>query len=94
MLPRRHFSTASSKTTDDIIRTRDAFNTKVIDNNDVAGAAVVKEVLDTQVSLGLRTAEAETDIDSIELRVAALEAGISEPIGTYTEFETEFNLHK
>ena len=80
MLPRRHSKTTSSTTTTDIVRTRDLFNTKLLDANDVAGAAVVKSVIDTQ--------------HIIESRLDVLEANNSSTIGTYTEFETEFNLNK
>jgi len=80
MLPRRHFKTASSTVTTDIVRTRDLFNTKILDDNDVAGATVVKSVIDTQ--------------HTIESRLDVLEANNSSTIGTYTEFETEFNLNK
>ena len=80
MLPRRHFSTASANTTTDIVRTRDAFNTRIIDSNDVAGAAAVKTVIDMQTAF--------------EDRISLLEAntsGSSIDIGTYDEFNAAFN---
>ena len=80
MLPRRHFNTASTSTTTDIIRTRDLFNTKVIDANDVAGAAVVKSVIDVQAGL--------------ESRILLLESGSTTSIGTFEEFEIAFDLSK
>lgn len=94
MLPRRHFYTESSKTTNDIIRTRDAFNQQILDENDVAGAEVVKDVLDTQVNLGLRTSEVETDISLLETQILTLQDNLYKYIGEYEEFEIEFNLYK
>lgn len=79
MLPRRHFATASSNTTDDIVRTRDAFNTKLIDNNDVAGAEVVREIINTQ--------------DTIEAQVNT-NSGILETIGSLEDFISTFNESK
>lgn len=82
MLPRRYSATVASEVTDDIIRDRDRFKTKVIDNNDVAGAQVVKENI--------------LKIEALENRVLTLEtSGASTVnIGSIVEFDTAFISNK
>jgi uncharacterized protein YlxW (UPF0749 family) len=79
MLPRRYFGTASTHSTDDIVRTRDAFNTKLIDANDVAGAEAVKDIINMQ--------------DELSERITS-NTGILDVIGTYDEFEVSFDAAK
>jgi hypothetical protein len=83
MLPRRYFSTSSADSTSNIIRNRDKFNTKIIDSNDVAGASVVKDVINTQ--------------DGIITRLDFLESaagGSTTDIGTVEEFELAVDDNK
>ena len=91
-LPRRHFGTASSSTTTDIIRTRDAYNTTLLDSNDVAGASTVKEVITRQDLLTTKSTDNESAITSLLSRVSNLENSPSVEIGTAEEFAEALDI--
>lgn len=80
MLPRRYFNTQSNNDTDNIVRARDSFKTKVLDDNDVASAYVVKENI--------------IKLEDLETRIEVLESAGSVGTGTLEEFDTYFTLSK
>lgn len=81
-LPRRYFSTASSHTTEDILRSTEDLLSRAIDDNDVVGADVVKDVVMQQAALTTR-------LNAVEGTLLTL--GGSSDVGTMVDFNTAFN---